>query len=252
MLLADRNGFAVRGAPTPPPGEYWGLCFTAEAANSTIAMSKNGAPPEVSLVTSPDGKTWTPFIVGETTITLPAVGDKVYFAAGQSGNTAFASSNRNYTSFTLNGSLAASGSIMSLLNATTPIYELTADFAFAYLFLSCSALVSAPELSASTLTTSCYQQMFRRCSSLSVGPKIFAESLEPNCFSSTFDGDSSLSWIEVAFTDWYYNGNLCTVRWLNGVSATGVFRCPTALGTDATITRSGNLCPTGWTVINTD
>ena len=28
--------------------------------------------------------------------------------------------------------------------------------------------------------------------------------------------------------------------------------CPTALGTNATITRGTNACPEGWTVVNTD
>ena len=36
------------------------------------------------------------------------------------------------------------------------------------------------------------------------------------------------------------------------VAASDTFRCPTALGTNETIQRGTNACPSGWTVINTD
>lgn len=52
-----------------------GVIFTAEEANSTVAMTANGSAPEVSLEYSTDGTTWQDFMVGTTTVTLPNVGD---------------------------------------------------------------------------------------------------------------------------------------------------------------------------------
>ena len=37
MLIAARNAMLAGAAPGPAPA-YWGLCFTAEQANSTVAM----------------------------------------------------------------------------------------------------------------------------------------------------------------------------------------------------------------------
>lgn len=39
-------------------------------------------------------------------------------------------------------------------------------------------------------------------------------------------------------------------NWLNYCASSGTLRCPTALGTDATIARGNGYCPTGWTVVN--
>ena len=60
------------------------LCFTAEQANSTVHLDKNGSPNAISLETSTDGSTWTAYEwSGNTgnTLTLANVGDKVYFRA---------------------------------------------------------------------------------------------------------------------------------------------------------------------------
>jgi hypothetical protein len=109
---------------------YWGLCFTAEEPNSTIGMTKGESAPEVSLYTSIDGRTWTPFIPNETLVTLANVGDKIYFRAGEDGNITFCSTNEDRPNnshaniFSFTGKIAASGNIMSLLNGDNPTTEL--------------------------------------------------------------------------------------------------------------------------------
>ena len=174
---------AARGAMlTRKSREYWGLCFTAEEANSTISMAKNSTPPEVSLKTSTDGKNWAPFVVGETTITLSKVGDKVYFAAGEGGNANFASSAINYNHFILSGLLSASGSINSLLNAETETMTLPSTYTFLRLFTGCKSLISAPNLPATTLASSCYYYMFYGCTSLTQTPALPAMTLANNCY----------------------------------------------------------------------
>lgn len=61
----------------------------------------------------------------------------------------------------------------------------------------------------------------------------------------------SLSSIDVDFTVWPA-ASYATIGWVSMVAATGTFKCPTALGTDATIQRGESYCPAGWTVVNYD
>lgn len=66
--------------------EYDGLTFTAGQANSTISMQKVGDAPNVSLEYS-TGDGWDDFVVGETTVTLPNIGDQVVVRAKTSNST---------------------------------------------------------------------------------------------------------------------------------------------------------------------
>lgn len=99
----------------PPPTANW-LCFTAEEANSTVAMSAEGSAPEVSLEYSIDGSTWSPFVVGTTTVTLANIGDKVYVRATSAGNTGMGTSSSDYNKFVMTGKIAASGNVDTLLD----------------------------------------------------------------------------------------------------------------------------------------
>lgn len=69
-----------------------------------------------------------------------------------------------------------------------------------------------------------------------------------------FKGCTSLATVRTAQTQAWGDGTPDdpSLYWLEGVAATGTFYCPTALGTNATITRGVSACPEGWTVINTD
>jgi len=64
-----------------------------------------------------------------------------------------------------------------------------------------------------------------------------------------FNQCNSLNEVTVHFQAWQ-TYHTPTNNWLGGVSASGTFNCPTALGTDATIQRDSDHCPTGWTVVN--
>lgn len=91
------------------------LAFTAEEANSTVAMTTVGSAPSVSLEYSTNGTTWQDFIVGTTTITLANVGDKMWLRA-KTTNDRTSSAGTAYNLFTLTGKVAASGSILYLLD----------------------------------------------------------------------------------------------------------------------------------------
>ena len=275
MIAARQIAFGKAAAKKEEPPAYWGLCFTAEEAGSTIKMNKVGSAPSVTLETSFDCEIWEPFTVGETTITLPNVGDKVYFRAGEGGNTAMASSINDYNNFSIiTGRIAASGNIMSLLNGGSPD-SIIATYCYSNMFNGCTALVQAPELPATTLDTHCYSFMFNGCTSLAQAPKLPATTLAISCYSNMFNGCTSLAQAPelpattlVTFCyNSMFNGCInidcikcsfkafesdCTNNWLSVVSSTGTFICPTALGTNETIQRGISYCPEGWTVINKD
>ena len=122
-----------------------------------------------------------------------------------------------------------------------------ANCCYYQMFYGCTSLTSAPELPAMNLAASCYYSMFYGCVSLSQEINLIAPVLVDNCYSQMFLGCRALSKLRVEFSSWR-NGS--TTNWLNGVASTGEFLCPSALGTDVTITRGTGNCPTGWTVVN--
>ena len=173
-----------------PPANPW-LCFTAEEANSTVAMAANGSAPAVSLEYSTDGSTWSPFVVGTTTVTLANIGDKVYVRATSVGNPWMGISTSNYNKFVMTGKIAASGNVDTLLdqngNATL------ASYCYNYLFYGCTSLTTAPALPATTLADHCYESMFNGCTSLTTAAALPATTLAGSCYRNMFYGCSSLT-----------------------------------------------------------
>ena len=174
---------------TPIPRQE--LCFTAEEANSTVAMKKNGSAPTVSLEYSTDGVTWNPFVVGTTTVTLANIGDKMYMRATSAGNTGMGVSESDYNQFVMTGKIAASGNVNTLLNQNGNA-TLT-SYCYYCLFQGCTSLTIAPELPATELASNCYNSMFNRCRSLTSAPELTATTLADWCYSNMFNGCSSLT-----------------------------------------------------------
>ena len=268
MLIGMRNAILAGGAAPGPTPAYWGLCFTAEAANSSVQLTAVGSPPAVTLVKSFDGINWEAYAVGEV-IDLPSTGDLVYLAAGEGGNESFGSSTSAYHKFVINGLVAASGDITSLrrfdLEQTTlaircyrrMFYGCTgltsapelpattlANYCYHSMFDGCTGLTSAPELPATTLASSCYSSMFSGCTGLTSVPELPATTLASYCYDYMFEGCTNISLIKVHFTAW---GDQ-TSYWVSGVSQTGTFYKPTALPEEYGIGK----IPTGWTVVNID
>ena len=136
-----------------PATPNW-LCFTAEEAGSTVRMLAEGEAPTVFLEYSTNGNTWSPFVVGTTTVTLANIGDKMYMRATSAGNAGMGSSMGKYNRFVMTGKISASGNVNTLLdqngNATLT------NYCYAFLFNGCTSLTSAPELPATTLANFCY------------------------------------------------------------------------------------------------
>ncbi len=249
-------------------GGDW-LCFTAEQANSTVRLDKEGSPDAISLETSTDGSTWTDYSWTDSTgdtLTLANVEDKVYMRA-KGENATISKTNYDYYKFSMTGKIAASGNIQKLLKAdgsrtdapeycyyemfrgstsltTAPTLPATTLGGYCYgnMFFSCSSLTSAPKLPATTLAAYCYSKMFQNCTSLTSAPELPATTLDILCYSNMFNSCTSLSSIDVSFTAW--SSSNATYNWLRNVAASGTFTCPSTLPN----TRGTSNIPTGWTV----
>ena len=163
------------------------LCFTAQEEGSTISMTHytTYGNPLPSLETSTDLETWTDFVVDETVITLPKVGDKVYFRC--KAGSVFINNQ-----FKMTGTIAASGNVMSLVDLFCEVTTFPEGNRFDNLFASCKSLTTAPRLPATTLVAGCYEGMFSWCSSLTVAPELPATTLPRYCYSSMFSDCTSL------------------------------------------------------------
>lgn len=144
----------------------------------------------------------------------------------------------------MTGTIEANGNIQSLMNFSDSV----TSACYAYMFRNCTSLITAPLLPATTLAHSCYYYMFASCTALTSAPQLPATTLANYCYYYMFNGCTKLSNIEVALTSWTPTN--ATTNWVRNIAANGTFTCPTALGTNSSITRGNSNCPTNWTVIN--
>jgi hypothetical protein len=170
----------------------------------------------------------------------------------------------------MTGKIAASGNLNTLLKADGSVLDLTgrdycysdmfngcsslttapelpattlAGYCYSYMFRNCTSLTTAPELPATTLTDNCYYYMFSNCTSLTKAPELPATTLADSCYRFMFNGCTSLNNININFSAWPTNA--ATADWVNNVSSTGTFTCPTALPEEFGYSR----IPTGWTIV---
>ena len=195
----------------------------------------------MSLETSEDGSSWSDYTVGDT-LALASVGDKLYMRA-KTENSTFSKNSSNYYIFVMEGSIAASGNVQSLLKADCTRTDAPA-YCYTKLFRNCSSLTTAPALPATTLNSSCYSTMFQSCKSMTDAPELPATTLSANCYYNMFYNCNHLSSVNVAFTEW--NPSNATTNWLNGAAAEGTFTCPSGLDTT---TQDNSHVPAGWTVV---
>ena len=127
----------------------------------------------------------------------------------------------------------------SLVNAPQlPATTLTTS-CYNGMFNGCSSLVNAPQLPTTTLAASCYQSMFSGCTSLINAPELPATTLTTGCYNGMFVGCTSLNYVKCLATN-TDSGN--TRRWLMNVSPTGTF----VMANDANWERSFSGIPEGW------
>ena len=166
------------------------LTFTAEEDGSTFGIVNNeGNNPDIQYSLD-GGKTWTALAAGDT-ITLSHKGDKALLRGDNPEGISKGYS--ECSSFTMTGKIAASGSVMSLIDGMGKTLVVPAGYCFYALFKGCTSLTQAPELPAMTLANSCYSSMFSGCTSLTQAPELPATSLSNYCYNSMFRGCTSLT-----------------------------------------------------------
>lgn len=108
-----------------------GLTFTAEEANSTVAMAAASEAPSVSLEYN-TGDGWNDFVVGETTVTLANVGDECFIRAKTTNPYTCSPFGNGYNNhFVLTGRVGASNSIMYLLDRDGELDSISSQWCFA-------------------------------------------------------------------------------------------------------------------------
>ena len=83
--------------------------------------------------------------------------------------------------------------LVSAKNVIIPSYISEKNSICGSMFRGCTSLVEAPELPATTLSSSCYTYMFYGCTSLIVAPELPATTLGSSCYDNMFNGCTSLT-----------------------------------------------------------
>lgn len=142
---------------------------------------------------STDTSTWKTWNGTE----ISSSGSKLYLRG--TGNTKMSTGSAN-SRFVFIGSgdlkVSCKGNIENLLDYATVSNGAHPDMAtgcYNKLFYSCTALTTAPELPATTLTRYCYYQLFYNCTSLTTAPELPATTLADNCYGWMFYNCTSLT-----------------------------------------------------------
>ncbi len=176
------------------------LCFTAEADNSEVwYVNEANNHPDMQYSTD-GGASWTAW-EANSHVTLPTVGSKVYIRGNNPNGFSHVLSMYTFvdlpeldcTYFKMKGSIAASGSVMSLIDGegNTTVIPSGSQGCFFYLFGRCNVLTKAPELPATTLAEGCYNAMFYSCGLTEI-PKLPATTLAEFCYGNMFMSCSKL------------------------------------------------------------
>ena len=170
------------------------LTFTAEEDGSSFGRKKYSYREINQYIqySLDNGQTWQLLPQG-TTIILRKKGDKALLRRDISKKTInyYIPSDEPY--FNMTGRIAASGSVMSLIDGTGETDVIPFDSYFAKFFANCTSLTQAPELPAKKLTKACYWEMFSGCENLVKAPELPAIELAEECYREMFSGCSSLT-----------------------------------------------------------
>lgn len=114
---------------------------------------------------------------------------------------------------------------------------------YARMFWRCRSLTTAPALPATTITRQCYQEMFAGCTSLTTAPVLPATTLAQYAYQEMFYGCSNLNYIKAMFTSTPSSYN--TSSWVYGVASEGTF-VKNSAATWNVVGSTG--VPSGWTI----
>lgn len=187
-----------------------------------------------------DRETWTLWDYSDISL---ADGETVYMYGDNGGDGGqFSESDYIYSRFSMTGSLAAGGNIMSLLGEDFENYTAVGKYCFYRLFYNCSALKSTPRFPATILEKRCYCEAFLKTGIIE-SPYLPADPNKERCYLSMFMGCNSLSKITFGGDSWNTSN---AAAWVTGVAATGTFICKPSLSISA---GTGGI-PSGWTRVD--
>ena len=166
----------------------------------TLAVSDSTKHWDGTLEYSTDTSTWSAW---DGTTALPSAtsgSNNVLYLRG-TGNTKISyydEIEEDYIPWTINGTdVRCDGNIETLLDyATVEAGQhptMAEEGCFGGLFMRCEALITAPELPATTLVSKCYQYMFYVCTNLTQAPALPATTLAASCYNNMFQGCTNLT-----------------------------------------------------------
>ncbi len=162
------------------------LTFTAEKDSSAFSIEDHDIKSNI-FYSLDNGKTWNKLT--DQPVKL-AKGDRALLKGGKPDEMP---SWRNYSNFKMAGTIAASGSVMSLVDGNGEGKTIPYAYCFCRLFQDCTSLTKAPELPATTLAERCYDKMFFFCFRLTQAPELPAKTLAERCYKEMFRGCSNLT-----------------------------------------------------------
>lgn len=166
------------------------LTFTAEEDGSQFGVNMyRESKPNVQYSLD-NGDSWVDLAHGDM-ITLEKKGDKALIRGNNPRG--FTIMPPDYTHFMMTGKIAASGSVMSLIDGKGETTTIPNTYCFYGLFYECASLTQAPELPATAMTLDCYASMFYNCTSLTEAPELPATTLSNSCYSYMFYNCTSLT-----------------------------------------------------------
>ena len=167
------------------------LCFTTTKADAFIGLISYGESTPNVLYSTDGGENWKEVAFGDT-LPLPFKGDKIYFK-GINPKGFNHTKNGQDVRFFMQGSIAASGNVMSLVDGLGNASHTPGVGCFASLFKNCEALTKAPELPATSLGEACYQEMFYGCGGLTSAPQLPAQKMAADCYDGMFANCKNLT-----------------------------------------------------------
>ena len=165
----------------------------------TLAVADATKHWDGTLEYSTNKTTWDTWDETTTLSSATSGSDNVLYLRG-TGNTKFgyyAEDVDDYIPWVINGTdVRCDGNIETLLDYATVEagqHPVMAEACFGGLFLACKALITPPELPATTLAAGCYDSMFYGCTSLTQVPALPATTLASYCYFYMFYGCPNLT-----------------------------------------------------------
>ena len=173
LIVSVFAGVVPLGSITAGAADPDYLTFTGEEDGSSVTVKRNTG----SFQFNKNNSGWSSYTAG-TKIQLDN-GDSVSFRGNNNGKQLFNSSSH----VTIDGKVACSGNVMTLLDYNDPDNAQMGTYCFMGMFSGCEGLTTAPNLPATTLAQGCYNGMFYGCKSLTTAPELPATRLAKSCYS---------------------------------------------------------------------